>query len=766
VSVPSARIASTVAIVGGIATTDGHHVIPTRLLPLALVIGLSASAVAAGLDARQEGLLEIQAARAPLAVSGDGAWRLHVDAHDVLHRVSLAQPAQETSLQLPPGVQLLSASGDGRRVAVATRGQCVGLVDFGGQPGAAATLAWRPWIANGEGRPLGPADGAWTAAMPADCGGGPQAAPVAISSDGRLVAATDAVIDTATGRVVASLPGAGRVLRLQFVDHDARLLIAAATLAPPGSPAPGGLSFSVWDLASKALVNDIEIAGAPPASRAALQVDFSPQTGALFAVDGRRRVLAQQAAPAGAASAPPLELVQLAPGVCGAAPRVRAPLADDLGAAFVVDPYGRWIASARPLSTARDGAELAMGARSVLVVQDLASGRQLQRVTSKYALAGLVATPAGDRLFALASQPVEPETGETIAGWPAVPDDERLVDVVLPAAALEATRDAARAWAPAVCREPGETPDARTMARADRVLKPLWTRDLGTDPAPLAASAPCASATRDASVFATRDGGLWLDQGAQVARLDPATGTTSTALPTPRSKNVCSVVTPGGTGFLNAGGDTLTWRPLAAATDPTRRRVVERRPGWAATLLPVRGEVARVAWTSPAHDVVIADYDANGKRLREAATTLAAFGDDPAGPAAMAPAPCQDARGTPIAIGYDWRAGPFGSQRGSTCGPLPGMARLVWWSGASIAPRSDRSAPLLRAQPAIDGAIAVSADDTQLHVVNLALQREIAQIDLGDGFDGRTWVLASRKLVLLEASGNDGHRRLRAYALP
>ena len=173
-----------------------------------------------------------------------------------------------------------------------------------------------------------------------------------------------------------------------------------------------------------------------------------------------------------------------------------------------------------------------------------------------------------------------------------------------------------------------------------------------------------------------------------------------------------------------------------------------------------------MAWTSPAHDIVIADYDANGKRLREAATTLAAFGDDPAGPAALAPAPCQDARGTPIAIGYDWRAGPFGSQRGSTCGPLPGMARLVWWSGASIAPRADRSAPLLRAQPAIDGTIAVSADDTQLHVVNLALQREIAQIDLRDGFDGRTWVLASRKLVLLEATGGDGHRRLRAYALP
>lgn len=736
---------------------------PHRLLPLALLIGLSATAAAAGAGASQERLLEIQAARAPLALSGDGAWRLHVDAHDVLHRANLADPAQEATLQLPPGVQLLSASNDGRRVAVSTRRQCVGLVDFGTQPGAAATLAWRPWITSGDGQPLGPADGAWSTAMPADCGGGPQAAPVAISSDGRLVATTDAVIDAATGRVVASLPDASHVLRLQFVDHDARLLIAAAALAAPGSPAASGLSFSVWDLASKALVNDIEIAGAPLASRAALQVDFSAQTGALFAVDGRRRALAQQAAPAGAMPVlPPLDLVQFAPGACGAAPRVRAQVPDDLGAAFVVDPYGRWFASARPLDAAHDAAELASGARSVLVVQDLASGRQLERVTSTYALGGLVAAPAGDRLFALALQPVEPETGETIAGWPAVPDDARLVDITLPAAAVEATRDTARAWSAGACREPGETPGARAQARADRLLKPLWTRDLGTDAAGVAAPAlPCAVAATGASVFSTRDGSLWLDQSTQVARLDPATGTTSTALPTPRSKTVCSVVTPAGTGFLNAGGDTLTWRPLAAATDPTRRRVVERRRGWTATLLPVRGDVARVAWTSPARDVVIADYDANGRRLREAATTLAEFGDDPAGPA-----PCQDAHGTPVAIGYDWRAGPFGSQRGSTCGPLPGMARLVWWSGASIAPRADRSAPLQRAQPAIDGTIAVSADDTQLHVVNLALQREIAQVDLGDGFDGRTWVLASRKLVLLEATGGDGRRRLKAYALP
>ena len=97
-------------------------------------------------------------------------------------------------------------------------------------------------------------------------------------------------------------------------------------------------------------------------------------------------------------------------------------------------------------------------------------------------------------------------------------------------------------------------------------------------------------------MFRTPDGGLWIDQSTQVARLDPLTGTLAPGLPTPRAKNVCSVVTPAGTGFLNATGDTLTWRPLAAAADAARRRVVDRRPGWVATFAPAQPDAVRVLW--------------------------------------------------------------------------------------------------------------------------------------------------------------------------
>ena len=746
-----------------------------RLLPIAAVAAAACSHAAAGVAAPQRQLLEVQAARAPLALSGDGAWRLHVDAHDVLHRVSLTDPTRESTAQLPPGVQGLSASIDGLKVALATRRQCVGLVDFGVQAGDMAKVSWRPWVVNGDGVALGPEAAGWVARMPAACGDRPLATPVAISSDGKLIAAGDSVVESATNRVVASLPTHGvDVLRLQFVDHDARLLIASATLGdhPQSAPDPGHLGFSVWDLASRTLVNNIEVADTRLATAASLQVDFSPQTGALFYIDERRRDHVERNAAPGATPAPlPLDLVALAPGACGTAPRNRAPLVDDVGASFVVDPYGRWFASSRPLAAARDAAELATGARWALVVQDMATGRQLERVTSRYALNGLVSTPDGATLFALASQPVEPETGEAIAGWPAVPEGEQVLELKLPDAATMATRDAAKAWERGFCREGGEAPGARSMARTEHLLKPLWMRDLGT-PASALEGGKCADAVAGPTLFRTTDGGLWIDQLTQVAKLDPLSGALALGLPTPRTKNVCSVVTPSGSGFISAGGDTLSWRPLAAATDPARRRVVERRPGWSAFLMPARGDVVRVVWSAPSQDMIVTDYDSNGKRVREFTTTETAINNSADGEAGadgharQPPAPCHDGRGAPLAIGYDWRAGPFGSQRGTTCGPLPGVARLAWWSGATIAPRLDDSDPTPRATSAIDGAIAVVADDSTLHVVNLALGREFAQVDLTNGTNGRTWVLAARRLVLVESTAADGHRWLRAYALP
>ena len=476
----------------------------------ALVAFAAASAGAAGFTDQELAVRATLDERAPLALSGDGAWRLHVDAHDVLHRVRIADPADESSVQLPPGVQALSASADGRKVALSTNPRCVGLVDFGPHAGDMAKVTW---LSMAQG-------GGWVAQQPVGCDAEWPAATIALSSDGSRLATPDAVLDTTTAELVASLPaGSGGTLRLAFLANDTRLLVVRAT--PGESSADGGLSISTWDLASKALVNDIETAGS------SLSVDVSPQTGALFQVEQARRDRAP------AVAAPP-QLVRLAPDACGVAPRVRAPVVDAASGAFVVDPWGRWFASSHPLDATRDAAEIAAGLRSELVVRDMVTGEPMARIASAHALQGLVATPDGGTLFALAAQPIDAELGTAREDWPVVPDAGQLVALTLPEASLGAARDTIQPASPSICKEAGEAPGARAMARSDRLLVPAWSRDLTADRA-VASAMPVrtlATATDlekcgngpEPIAFTTPDGGAALDLGAQVARLDLRTG--------------------------------------------------------------------------------------------------------------------------------------------------------------------------------------------------------------------------------------------------
>ena len=103
-------------------------------------------------------------------VSGDGAWRLHVDAHDVLHRVSLAD-----------------ADAGGDAAAAARRAGAVGLrrrpeggagdaspmrraSSTSAAAGRGRQVSWRPWVSDGDGVALGPESAGWVAQMPASCG--------------------------------------------------------------------------------------------------------------------------------------------------------------------------------------------------------------------------------------------------------------------------------------------------------------------------------------------------------------------------------------------------------------------------------------------------------------------------------------------------------------------------------------------------------------------------------------------------------------------
>ena len=321
---------------------------------------------------------------------------------------------------------------------------------------------------------------------------------------------------------------------------------------------------------------------------------------------------------------------------------------------LVVDPLGRWVATFRRF---RQGDDVL---QAELVVQALADGRVLWRRKLADPVGGAVAHRRWHSAAGLGVQPQIPDAADGVrASGDAVlefPIDVQGLRTVAPLA------DAPR------CGVDGAPPDARNVSRPLHALTPLWQRVL--DPAaPRRVGEPIANAPActlpdtfdilgSEDVFFRPDGTLWVDRFSKLAQLDPATGKILRALPTPRSPQVCSVVSPAADGFFNIQGDTLTWRPLEAGSAP--RRVIDQRPGWTAIELGAFDRAVRVGWVAregvvkPAadgnvEDFVVAFYAANGHRVSQQAQSYASYdyaGDSAARLYASAFMPaCADAGG-------------------------------------------------------------------------------------------------------------------------
>ena len=733
-----------------------------------LLAGFLVALAVAGAHARgdtQEDIARAQADGfvAPLALSADGRWLLNVDARNVLHRVNLADPAQQRAVSLPTAMHMLSASRSGQKVAFATTKGCVGLVDFGTVAGAVTRTTWQP-AAPVHGAPLA----AWSDAPPTGCVEGlpggvtPGHSIVALSANGRLLATRDEVVDTGTFQRVATLPLADdgwtnrSVLKLRFVDGDARLLIVTATFGAGDESIgdPSDLRVAVWDLATRSLQNLLSHENAALDTPHALFADFSPQTNVFTWVDTQRyRDGLLQGGQA--ASLPPHDLVQAHPGSCDALQKVRFALSPDSASELVIDPWGRWIAEVRPVVDAKPGDIVAH-----LVVTDIDSRRVLSSVPLRQAIRGLVATPDGATILALAA------SMEVLS-----------FQVDLPASTTP--KAVAGAWDTAACRAEDEAAGARATERVTRALPVLWTRPH--------AAPDCLRGGRPASPFVMRDGTLWLDQGATIAQLDPASGKTLRSLPTPRSDKVCSVPVPTADGFVNVQGDTLTWRPFdGKAPAAAGRRVIDTRPGWVVEELTSLGRSLRVVWTArpgtwtrtteggSSEDLVVVLYDAaSGRRLRE-------FPQDNAGYGVVGDTSevhwlpkwlprCQDDQG-PVVAGIDWRFDALGSLRATRC--MPGDARTtIAWFGLDISPRAvapPTDGPVSQLT-SVDGLLAASIDGHHVRAFDLEARRELGQVTLAPT-QRATWlrVLADQRLLLVEtiddASGPD-RPTLRAWSL-
>lgn len=723
--------------------------------------------------------------QAPLALSADGQWRVHVDAANVLHRVNLATPARAASLALPTRIQALAASRSGQKVALLTRTGCIALADFGSGDHATAQVSWRalprwlgpqpdtsparrtmstqPWLAEAPSPCLDSANRVWGVGS------------IALSADGRLLATESEVVDLEAHRVLASRThGPHEVpLLVRFVDGDRRLLTVDALLGMSGSGFGNVLSHvevALWDLKSGALLSlsDRERVLDMPQSQL---VSASTASGVVYGVNAPLPTVQEPV--------PPNALTAWRADACREMPARSLPLGGATGLA--VDPLGRWIATTVRLVDDSINAPPTRGDTDELVVLDIASGRELARRAWKHALGGLVASADGTHLYALST----PSFGRWNRPSDAVvpgPGLGQVVDIALPAAALAGSPATAAQWPAQPCGEVAAAAPARAVTRVERALQPAWRVPTGGE---AIASTECTATC--AQLVVRRDGSLWLDGGATFVQLDPATGRRLRSLPTPRSDKVSSVAVPAADGFFNAQGDTLTWRPFdASAPGAPARRVVEVRPGHEIILLERQGDAVLVAWTprqpkpAPGAETdagqrpsAYAFYDASGKKVSERDGTEDWGGDGwPTSDELQHDlvvanlAPCHDETGA-LASGWDWRIGPFGSVVAWTCGPAAGSAQVALWSDIDIRPQNASRADAApeRRIVAHDGSIGVVDEAGRYRVFDAARHAELGQFRLPENVQAVTITVAARQgLVLVEGTDDaPAARTLRAY---
>ncbi|MCK9684538.1 hypothetical protein [Scleromatobacter humisilvae] len=729
-----------------------------RSLAAVLSMLLVAGAHAGGNTAQDEARTRFDASLAPLTLSADGQWRLHVDAQSVLHRVNLADPAQHRTAALPLPVWLLSASRSGQKVGFVTTTGCVGLVDFGTGAAPSTRTTWQP-----PPGPDGSAPASWTDALPTECRASVapwQHRAVALSANGRLLATRREVIDTETHQRVATLPLSDDayfspvVLKLRFADRDTKLLVLSGRFGEvdEGLGSPSDLRLAVWDVATHALFNLLSHVDADNDSMHALFSDFSPQTGVFTWVDTRRYrdVLNSGAWNPEKSPPPPYDLVQERPGRCGAPAIVRYPLPSRPDGELVVDPWGRWVAELRPIDDTKPGGDVAR-----LVVTDIDSRRTVSTVALREQLRGLVATPDGATILAQSAS-----------------DEVRSFEVDV--AALSTPKTTAQAWDATPCRIEDEAPGARAPARVTRALAPAWPQ-ARTHATPIDGSG---------APFVMRDGTLWLDQGSTIAQLDLSSGKTVRTLPTPRSDKIRSMPVPASDGFFNMQGDTLSWRPFDLARQAVPgKRLVDVRPGWTVDEVRPLARSVRVVWHAnegtPVRtkdgvqgSLAVVLYDAaSGRRLREFLQDAGGYDIEDESETAWSTEwlpRCRDDQGA--TTGTDWRFDALGSLRATRCAPGEATVTTAWF-GLDIAPRPLEGAgdDPQRRLTSVDGPLAAAVDQRTVRAFDIDGRRELGQVALGSG-QLATWlrVLADARLLLVETCDDNtcpDHATLQAWSL-
>lgn len=718
--------------------------------------------------------------RAPLALSADGQWRLHVDAHRVLHRARLDGAGLPTSVGLALTIRAMAVSADGRRAALVADSGCVAVADFDAAGPRSVRVRWL------DDERLAQDAVAWTDMPAPRCLATPERqaeidnslhsglglAVVALSPDGRTLALRAGVVDLAASRVALRLPEAMALrnepwlLRLAFLADGRQLLAVSAETGwdqNEGSYEAAGDVAAVWELPSGRLlrlgpVASLQMPKGPPAEM--------------------ERNLPQD-----------VELT------CGAALTLPQSVLS-AGTHTLSDPRGRWIAT-----VAWDGNDyFHRGDTGAIGVARVDNDREFATFKLKQDVRGLAASADGSAIYGLATGAAGALSAVT--DGPGRLLDDGVVELRVPPPGLAPRAEATAAWPAKACGGAGESVDARRVTTTRTPLAAVWRRPItGRYEARTAAfpdlpSTACTDYEDAHTVFVRRDGSVWLDEFTSAERIDPATGGTLQRLPVLRQRDVCALPLPAADGFVTWQGDSLTLRTF----DPKDggRRALDVRPGWrvasVATLpsyvlavweakpdiMKTQSAAAQAGDVMPVH--VVAYDNATGKRLGDV------FQEDPLGetenwspprdplPMDEATARASRCRPPPGPRDEPWslQVDVFGSLRADHCDAPDAAPRTAFWTGLDLglaSPGTLNPDESQREVMAAAGAIGVVRDDRVLRVFDLPQRRELGRIALADAGARAVTILPTQGLVLVESDegttdGKSYQRYLRAYAIP
>ncbi len=752
----------------------------TRGIGVLCLILAGAAAHAVGPTEEEEALADLNAGRWPLQTSRDGQWLVHLDAQGGLVRRRADAAAELTQrLAVPPSTYALSASRTAAKVALLTAEGCVGVATFPG--GAAApSLQWLP-----PGVVFGAEAGA-DAACQSRRGTDPRVQGerlyrpfgVALSADGNWLALQGRqgvhIVDTARMTVVQELP-IRLAMHLQFVD-DGRRLFAVSALMGEGweSPATGShLLFSVWNLAHGELLQLHHTDTRGSLRGYDMLWSFEERSGVLWA----QRMTGAQWRPGSTSQSTrtraPAQPYRLPLKRCGA--QAGTPLSIPAAGEwleFAVDPRGRWLAAVEAVE-ARSDAGAKPPLRSRLSLWDARRGKLIASRVYDGELRSLVPSADGAVLHGMLATPAP---GDERYGRPYRGASLQRYEVDRAALLLPADPDVA--WDAAACRVEDEAPDARNLASKPCHVEEVFDLPLTS---PLQVQESCIVPTP--SWGQSPDGSIWIDRGAHLERIDPASGRVAGRVATPRSALVCSAPSFARQQFLSWQGDTVTLRDFTSDGAGSAKRVLAAQPGWrveSARWLPggrvgVRWVEARLAGRDDAQGGLgtsrAAIYEAGAQKLlrevkgrteRGGAVFDAEAGgdsdvfDDDGTMAERAEAEWRLAEHAPLV----WKISHFGSVRAQSLDNKTGqLGPTVLWDGLSAASRAAMGGVPLARVIGLGGSLGLAQAGPWLTVYDAATHSRIARLQVPLTTD-IAWNRRASMLLLAHSDESSGGWRL------